>query len=746
MYFIPVLPLSRRWRGRWHRVSLLLASFLLLVCQPIHAHGYIVRSIPEDRAVLERSPVRVQYWFSEDLEPEFSSITVRDQAGNVVATGGVSPDELSLMEARLPTNLPEGAYINELRVAFASDGHVIVESRVFFVGEAVGGVAGLAASDQAVTLEVIWRAVVLASLTLLLGVFALYNLVLLPAWGSDAFAAGHLPPRVMNRLNWIVIAALITAFGSNLLALLQQTMVFFGADAGRVLSEGLWQVVRIGTRFGDTWNIRMLLLALVAALHGASLYLRQNQPETVRAFWAANAWVMALCVGTLSVASHAAGSLLMPWVAVLSDWLHVLAVGFWTGGVAALALVLPVALRPYSGETRRLALVAALNRFSLIAAAGVGVVVATGLYSASNWVQSPDDLGTTYGGALAVKLLLVGLLLVVGALHFATLRPKWYARVSSVMERIGGFVPSLRIEALLVLGVLGAAALLSATPVPKPDFESPPAPSATQTAGDYTVATTITPGGTGVNTYDTVVLRDGEPVDGLPVHLRMANPERDLRGDWHVAENIEDGVYVASGTEIDRTGRWLTLIDVGEGEATQRFVFEWEITAEAAVIETRAPTWFNLLALLGMIAAIGYALSPLGRRFYRMLDLSPVSVTVAVGALLVTVVVVIVGVAAAENVAQQYELTVNPPPQIVNEVPPDQESLERGERLLEAECAGWGSGTDWDELIRRLPRLRDEELYAYTQAGWRTLSPCSDALSASERWDVVNFVRAQEAR
>src|SRR5690606_16414571 len=171
MYFIPVLPLSRRWRGRWHRVSLLLASFLLLVCQPIHAHGYIVRSIPEDRAVLERSPVRVQYWFSEDLEPEFSSITVRDQAGNVVATGGVSLDELSLMEARLPTNLPEGAYINELRVAFASDGHVIVESRVFFVGEAVGGVAGLAASDQAVALEVIWRAVVLASLTLLLGVF-----------------------------------------------------------------------------------------------------------------------------------------------------------------------------------------------------------------------------------------------------------------------------------------------------------------------------------------------------------------------------------------------------------------------------------------------------------------------------------------------------------------------------------------------------------------------------------------------
>ena len=421
------------------------------------AHGYIVRSIPEDRAVLERAPIRVQYWFSEDLEPEFSSITVRDQSGNVVATGGVSPNDLSLMEARLPTTLPEGAYVNELRVAFASDGHVIGESRVFFVGEAVGGVAGLAASDQVVTLEVIWRALVVSSLTLLLGTFTLYNLVLLPAWGSDDFPAGHLPLRVMDRLNWIVIAALIVAFGGNLLALLQQTMVFFGAEAGRVLSEGLWQVVRIGTRFGDTWNIRMLLLALVAALHGLSLYLRQSQAETVRAFWAANAWVMALCMATLSVASHATGSLLMPWLAILSDWLHVLAVGFWTGGVAALALVLPVALRPYAGEVRRVALVAALNRFAPIAAAGVGVVVATGIYSASNWLQTPADLGTTYGGTLVLKVMLIGVLLLVGALHFAALRPKWYARVSPVIERIGGFVPSLRIESFFALVVLGAA-------------------------------------------------------------------------------------------------------------------------------------------------------------------------------------------------------------------------------------------------------------------------------------------------
>jgi hypothetical protein len=246
----------------------------------------------------------------------------------------------------------------------------------------------------------------------------------------------------------------------------------------------------------------------------------------------------------------------------------------------------------------------------------------------------------------------------------------------------------------------------------------------------------------GVNTYDTVIVRDGQPVNELPVYLRMTNPERDWRGEWHIAENIDDGLYVSSGGEIDRKGEWLTLIDIG-GTA-QRVVFEWEISAETAVIDARAPNWLNLLALFGIVVAAGYAVLPLARRFYRKLDLSPTSMTVAVGAVALTTVVVIVGIAAAQNAAQQYELTVNPLPQVVNSVLPNSESLARGEALLDAECGGWQETADWDELIRRLPRLRDEELSAFTHEGWRTLAPCQSELTENARWDVVNFVRAQE--
>jgi putative copper export protein/methionine-rich copper-binding protein CopC len=725
--------LTSRIVSAWISALLLL---VLLAPRPVAAHGYIVRSIPEDRAALERAPARVQYWFSESLEPDFSSITVRDSAGTVVATGGVDERNAALMSARLPTDLPEGAYIAELRLAFASDGHVLVETRVFFVGQASDGVTGVLSSDLPVPLEIVWRAALLSSSTLLLGLFGLYALVLVPAWGNPAHKAGLLPPRVMDRLLRLASLALAVAFSANIVALLQQTMVFFGADLGRVLSESLWNVVRIGTRFGDTWNARMLLLLIVAAGLAASVYFRREQPETVRAFWTAGGWVMMLVMGTFSVASHAAGSPVLPWLALISDWLHMLATGFWAGGAAALALILPIALQPYTGEARRAALLAALRRFSGLAAAGLAVVIASGIYNALNWFSEPDDLPTTYGAALLLKLLLVAPLVVIGAAHHAVLRPERYARWSALTRRMIAFVPTLRLEALLVLIVLGAVGLLSATPPPRPTVQEIPPPRAVQTAGEYTLNVTLAPGGPGVNTLDIVVTQNGQPVDDLTVRARMADPSLDMRGAWLDAEGIGDGVYTAADA-IDRAGSWWTIVEIGG----MRAAFAWDIRAEAAVAQTRDPSLLNLLALGGVLVALGYAIAPSFNRFVARLDLSPTTVTVALGATVATIAVIVVGIWLTAQSGEQYAAQINPPPQVVNNVLPDSQSLARGQAAFASAC-GWGSG-EMAELARRLPRLRDEDLYAAVRDGWRGQPACS--LDEAQRWDVVNYLRSLEA-
>jgi copper transport protein len=726
-------------------VTALLAGAAL----PAAAHGYIVRAVPDDRAVLERPPTRLQYWFSEALEPDFSSVRLRDQSGAVLAEGGVDADNRALMVLRVPPSLPDGAYVVELRPAFASDGHVVAESRVFFVGAEVAGVAG-SSSYIVDWLEVAWRVPLLAASLLLFGAFVTYAYVMVPAWGSPQHPAGLLPPRVMRRLNVIVWAALALALAASILALLQQTMVFFNTGLAEVISGGLWSVARIGSRFGDVWNARLVLLALIALMHGLSIYLRGQQPGLVRAFWTANAWAAALAVGTFSVTSHAAGSLLWPWVAVFNDWLHLLAVGVWTGGLAALALTLPVALRPYSGEARRLALLAALRRFSRLATAAVVIVIATGVYSALNWLYTPGDLTeSAWGGALLVKLALVALLLLLGVAHHVAANPERYARWTGAAGRLGPLEATLRVETALALATLAAVAVLSATPTPEPDFlgSAPPPPEAAQQVGGLDVRMAVIPGGPGINTYDINVAQGGAPVEDADVRVQFAYPDLDRRGPRQQADAIAGGLYAAAGADVDRAGRWLALLDVTPPDgAPVRAAFAFDISAEASVIQSRPPGLLNLLALAAVAGALLYAALPALRRLVGWLDWSPASVAIAASAF-AGLVIILVGAAALMAQGQAaFEASLNPTPQVVNDVLPDADSLARGRALYQAACApGWDGHTDLSTLRARLPGLRDEDLFALTRDGWLRLPPCDGDLSADERWHIVNYLRTLES-
>ena len=80
-----------------------------------------------------------------------------------------------------------------------------------------------------------------------------------------------------------------------------------------------------------------------------------------------------------------------------------------------------------------------------------------------------------------------------------------------------------------MLVVLISVAYLSATPIPQPTLagQTTPPPSNSQTVDGYAINTTITPGGPGINTYDVEIEKDGQPVDGLAIYLRMSEPARD---------------------------------------------------------------------------------------------------------------------------------------------------------------------------------------------------------------------------
>ncbi len=738
----------------------LVLILLTLSVLTARAHGYVVRAIPADRSTLERPPTRLQYWFSEDLETRFSAINLRDQSGAIIASGGVDAKNQALLALRVPPGLPDGAYVVELRPAFASDGHVIAESRVFFVGEEVGGVASERADDRAIPLEALWRAFLNLANFLFFGASLLYSSVLIPAWGNVRYPTEGLPPRVMRRLRNCLIASLALAVSANLIALWQQSMAFFNADASQILQQNLWQVVLIGSRFGDIWTFRIVLLVFCAVLIFVAEYFRLLMPQLSHGIWRGLPWLGALFIGLSMVTSHAAGSTLLPWLAISVDWIHGLTVAFWLGGALTLTLVLPVALEPYDTERKAQALRAVLLRFSRIMLPLVALLVVTGIYNALNYLVTPTDLGTNYGRTLGIKLLLAAPVFILGGWQHIALRPQFAAKLQFSVSRLPGSARQfadtlaraslLRLEVVLMLLTLGAVAWLSATPIPEPDQlpTNIEAPAATMPVGDYTFAFAITPGGPGVNTYDTIVNSAGEPATDVQVFLQFVNPQRDMRSAWQVPEQVEAGLYVSAGDEINQSGAWWTLLDVVAPDGTsRRAAFAWEISDAAAVQQSRQPQAIHAVVLLVIAALLVIWAYPSSRRLLEILNPTPASLLIAVGAVVVTLGIMLAGALMIGEQQRNYELTLNPPPVVVNTVLPDAGSLQRGEALYRENCLIWqGESADFRALRNRLDSVRDDFLYQVLTGGWRDLPPCAGDLGIEERWDVVNYFRTFEER
>ncbi|MFN7209737.1 MAG: copper resistance CopC/CopD family protein, partial [Aggregatilineales bacterium] len=471
---------------------LLLPSALLSAPQPAEAHGYLIRVIPDNRAVLARSPTRIQAWFSEGLEPRFSTISLTDERGNPIPLeeAGVVPSNTSQLSARVPQPLPDGAYIVTMRVAFASDGHIYNERLVFWVGAQGGDLAVSGEGSLVDPFEAVWRAISLPALYALFGSALLYAVVLRPAWDNPRYRAGRLPPRLMSRLTalaWIAVA--VATFGT-LLAVLQQSAALFAVPLEAVLRDGLWEVVLNGTSIGDTLRLRLILLAAIAAMLYGTSYLRERLPDFVAPLWVAIMGAAASAFFTFSMSSHAVGSDLWAVPSVFAHWLHMLATGAWAGGLIGLAALLPVALAPLDEDGKRAALTAALRRFAALGVGAVLILVATGAYNSAIQIRRVSDyVGTPYGLILLAKYALVAPMLLLALYHHlivgqdrltAMIRQRyadWRARLPQLPR-------SIRLEAALGVLVLIATAILASNAPPLPaQRESVPLLTARGSAG-----------------------------------------------------------------------------------------------------------------------------------------------------------------------------------------------------------------------------------------------------------------------
>jgi copper transport protein len=705
------------------------------------AHGYLIRTIPTDGAVFERSPVRVQAWFSESLEPRFSTVTVTDERGTPIPPldVSVSPTNSTQLVARLPKGLPNGAYVVRVRGAFASDGHVLSESFVFWVGEPSGG---LTSSDEArgpIWLEVAWRAVGLPALHVLVGVLLLYQMVLLPAWGNPRYPAGGLPPRVMNRLALVLWVALAITALSSVLAVLQYTMTLFAADAQTVLRDGLWNVVMATTQIGELLRQRFLLIAAVAGLLGAAAYLATRAPVFVTPLWAVALICALLLLVTLSNTSHAAGATLWTLQSVLVDWLHIAATSAWVGGLVGLSVVVPAALHPLADEARAAALRAVLRRFSPLAVLAVALLAVTGIFSATIQVEAAADVpGSPYGLTLIAKVVLVAPLLLLGWLHQRRVR-------AAVDERLPRLLGTVRLEAFLGLPVLLAAALLSSTPPPVPSAPAAAVPITQGVpVGDLWVHLALEPNAVGANTYEAALTEAGRPLEGATVWLRLVLPALDRRTRLLPLDELGGGLYGNAGTELTRAGAWVAAVDViGADGQVRRAAFRWDVPPVPDSSGERQPTLVNWGSAAGVVTVLAaWVLPPFWRRL-RTLKLQREGVIIGTFAAAVTLLLFALGGWMLTTTAARNDLLRNPPSALMNAAFPDADSVARGRETFAQHCTSChrpDNATGRLTFGRRLDELNDEQVFrALRNADHGSVA---ESLRDSERWDVVNYLRS----
>jgi len=124
------------------------------------------------------------------------------------------------------------------------------------------------------------------------------------------------------------------------------------------------------------------------------------------------------------IISHNAATEFLPWLAISADWLHVMAVSIWLGGLFYISLILLRAIRTSSsylahgGELdttheqivarNSFSLALMLPSFSMIAVICLGVIGISGLYMAWIQLQSTQSLfDSLYGNILILKLCVI---------------------------------------------------------------------------------------------------------------------------------------------------------------------------------------------------------------------------------------------------------------------------------------------------------------------------------------------------
>ena len=533
-----------------------MALYSLWAVSPVFAHAELVRSVPESNAVLDESPKQVELLLSEPLEANGSNIKVYDSSGQAVDNGDLSvdPSNPERMTVSLPP-LPDGIYTVSWRALSQIDGHGTAGSFPFAVGKVDASVMPEAEQTGGATMPIsalIAKWLLLASAAILAGQYLSKFFIWKTSTASSGEQAG-----LFDRLSaaWDVLYKMGSygIFLAFILGVLSQAGQATGHELAYPWAKETLQVLT-STRLGLIWLIR-LTLALIGLW---IMRVRSSSWKGIGQFIIGLALLL-----TISLTSYAATEL-HPLLPVLGDWLHLIGMSFWFGGLAYLIVGLTILKNADAGSRIHIASSAA-RRFSTMALPSVAVLGVTGIYSAFLRVGSITALlDTLYGHSLLFKQGFVAALLVIAGINLLILSPGLrrdsLQKVpnSRYFQHFGKTVLAEVIFACLLLVNVSLMTYLPPAVTPFP----PTTLNGTSKVDDLKIALFISPGLVGQNTFDVHLSPSRAAQSVKSVTLTFVPVTSDVPPSDVELTETGNGLWTVQGTFLGFPDRWLVEVAV----------------------------------------------------------------------------------------------------------------------------------------------------------------------------------------